>query len=239
MQGRLFGCAILYYRTPADSLKKILPPGLSLLTHNNWAFWSIVACRVDELRPGFLPSFMGIRYNQIAYRLMVTAKTKTEGEIKGLYFVRTDVNHIHAAKMGNFFSDFNYHQSKITFFRNNSSVTCDVIGQVGAPGNAKISLSYSNEWFQPKDSCFSSGQEAASFFGVPPSNLVPMPDGKTLSVARAIPDNEKWTPQPVTVHEASFAYLNHLKQTQTVLESALYVNQVRYNWEFGGKLPLA
>ena len=49
MVGRLSHCVLLSYRTPTDSVRGLLPPGLELRTHNGFAFWNIVVCRVERM----------------------------------------------------------------------------------------------------------------------------------------------------------------------------------------------
>ena len=77
--GRLSDCLLLSYRTPADAVRQLLPRGLELVTRGPFAFWNVVACRVDGMRLAGLPASCGVSYSHVAYRLHVQARTGNGG----------------------------------------------------------------------------------------------------------------------------------------------------------------
>jgi hypothetical protein len=114
MAGHLSECVLLAYRTPAESVKHLVPPPLELLTNQQWAFWNIVLCRIDRMRPAGFPRFTGLSYHHVAYRLYVQARTRAE-VITGLYFVRSDADSRVVTRLGNLLSAFHFHPGKIDF----------------------------------------------------------------------------------------------------------------------------
>lgn len=92
LRGRLDECILLTYRTPADSIRPLLPKGLEPVTHHArgtaWAFWNIAMCSIEQLRPSPVPRALGMACRVVAYRLLVRA-----GDVGGLYFCRSDIDH--------------------------------------------------------------------------------------------------------------------------------------------------
>ena len=92
LQGRLADTLLLTYRTPAESVRALLPEGLELVQRGPWAFWSVVCCKVEHLRPGGLPAALGASFHHVAYRLRVQAMTASAEVIDGLYFTHSDAD---------------------------------------------------------------------------------------------------------------------------------------------------
>src|SRR5215213_8264418 len=92
MNGRLSECLLLSYRTPARAVRKLVPGHLELVTRDGWAFWNVLACRVEGMRPAGVPKSLGVDYHHVAYRLHVKARTAAGETLRGLYFVRSDAD---------------------------------------------------------------------------------------------------------------------------------------------------
>ena len=100
--GRLSECLLLAYRTPAQNVRHLVPRGLELDTVGDYAFWNVVACTVQDMRPSLLPAACGVDYHHVAYRLYVKGHVAGEDNgagdaggadsrtLRGLYFVRSD-----------------------------------------------------------------------------------------------------------------------------------------------------
>jgi hypothetical protein len=65
------------------------------------------------LRPRHLPSFVGITYWHIAYRLYVRLLLQSGIAIEGLYFLRSDCDSRFIAITGNLMTDFRFHTANI------------------------------------------------------------------------------------------------------------------------------
>jgi hypothetical protein len=115
MTGRLSSCVLLSYRTPAAHVRHLVPPPLELVTRGPWAFWNVVACRVERMRPRGAPRWAGVCYHHVAYRLLVRAPgLGPDGrDLEGLYFVRSDADHSLITRGGNVASDFQFHRAEI------------------------------------------------------------------------------------------------------------------------------
>jgi hypothetical protein len=75
---------VLSYRTPVETVRPLLPPGLEPVTRGPWAFWQVV---VGLHRAGGTTSGGGF----VSYRLLVQAMNE-RGELRrGSYVLRDDV----------------------------------------------------------------------------------------------------------------------------------------------------
>ena len=246
MTGRLSECLLLSYRTPAASIRRLLPPGLSLVTRGPWAFWNVVACRVDAMRPRGLAAALGISYHHVAYRLMARARTADGQAVEGLYFVRSDADSGAIACTGNRFTNFLFHRSEIGFERRpgrDDALTVSVLGRRGhyeadallrvdtAPRDAAPSLS--------EGSPFTSPEEAARFLKYQPLGLSVDLDARWLKLAEVMRDEQAWRETPVRVIEAHWSFLDSIGQTDVQLERATRVEPLDYRWRLDRRLPLA
>ena len=68
IQAKLTDAVQLTYRTPAESVRGLLPDGLELVQRGPWAFWSVMLSRVEKARPAGVPAWCGVSYTQAAYR---------------------------------------------------------------------------------------------------------------------------------------------------------------------------
>ncbi len=117
MTGRLADCVLLSFRTPAEAVAPLLPDGLELVTRGPWAFWNVVACRVEAMRPQVAgvsaPAMAGVTYHHVAYRLLVQAMTHRADVRRGLYFLRSDADARLLGSFGNWTTDFKFHPATI------------------------------------------------------------------------------------------------------------------------------
>ncbi|MEM1109418.1 MAG: DUF2071 domain-containing protein [Planctomycetota bacterium] len=248
MIGRLTDCVLLSYRTPAASVAHLIPEGLELVTRGPWAFWNVVACRVDAMRPAFpgaidTPHALGVTYHHVAYRLLVQAMTDRADVRKGLYFVRSDADARVLGTVGNWMTDFKFHPADITL--NAAQITntgheyaLNVTTHDGQ-GDARLSLA-PNPPALAQGSCFPTLQDAQEFLKYQPYALaVTGRNGqRQLSIAEVQRDESKWVETPVSLREADFALFRELGQTEARFELATRVAAMDYTWKLGRRETL-
>jgi hypothetical protein len=231
MVGRLSDCLLLAYRTPLDAIAGLLPPGLSPVTHGGYAFWNVVACRVEKMRPAHIPRAFGMSYHHVAYRLYVRAATRG-GEITGLYFLRSDADSSLISAGGNLTSDFRFHGSQISLTTDAQTFSTRVTSK-DASGDADILATLANEARLAADSCFASIEEANHLLKYQPFGL--SVHNKVLHVAEVLRDESCWRESAVTVGPSQFSYLDSLHQHNLRLERATRVDAIDYRWRLGRK----
>ena len=254
--GRLNECLLLAYRTPEHKVRHLLPHGLELLTRDGFAFWNVVACTVQDMRPALLPARLGVSYHHVAYRLYVQARVEGQVDpVRGLYFVRSDADSALVGRMGNVLSAFRFHPAEVEISNGNSVLTVSVrggeaepdarCGEPGAaPGDAIVRVAADGvpvEASLAQGSPFQSVADAERFLKYPPLGLSVDLDGKYLKLAEAIRDEAKWTETPARVIESRLRFFEALGLTsrEVKLERASRVAPIDYRWRLGKRLPLA
>lgn len=235
MVGRLAECVLVSYRTPAGSVRGWLPAGLELVTRGEWAFWNIVACRVEGMRPAGLPSWLGLDYHHVAYRLLVRAQV-AGATVDGLYFLRSDADNGLIAASGNWLSDFRFHRAAISVQGTGRDLALRVRSSGRRGGEAELEVENAAGAVLAEDSCFASAAEAAGFLKYRPLGLAVDERTGNVKLAEVFRDEARWREQPLRVARARWEFLENLGQGEARLEWASRVAPIDYRWRLGRRL---
>lgn len=258
MKGRLSECLLLSYRTPAQSVRHLVPESMELVTRGGWAFWNVVACRVDEMRPVGAPASLGVGFNHVAYRLHVKARAASGETLRGLYFVRSDADSRLIGSLGNWLTHFRFHAADVELSRATAAaagaalaelLTLAVQGCDEADGTADALLrvlagagdgsDQSGPATPPLGSPFSSAAEAEDVLRYCPLALAVDLDGRYLEMGEVVHDESKWRERPVRVIEAHWNFFQRLGQDDLHLERATRVDPLDYRWRLGRRAEVA
>jgi hypothetical protein len=251
MNGRLSECLLLSYRTPARTVRNLIPRCMELVTCDGWAFWNVVACTVENMRPAGVPRRLGVSYHHVAYRLLVKARTADGETLRGLYFVRSDADSRLISKFGNAMTDFRFHPAAVEFSRADDNGSDLLTVSVQGPGDdgkgdalARVLAPRGDgngaaDTVPPLGSPFRSAAEAAEFLKYCPLGLSVDLDGRYLRLAEVVRDEKAWREQPVRVIEAHWPFLRELGQDQLHLERATRVAPIDYKWRLGRRAAVA
>ena len=237
-QARLGPCVLLTYRTPATDVERLVPHGLELVRRGPYAFWNVVACRVEAMRPAGWPVWCGVTYHHVAYRLRVRTMTDDAAVLEGLYFARSDADDRVLCALGNRLSDFRFHPATITLAATDRSLALRVTGRGDSRAAAELAVR-TGEPRRAPDSCFPTIADAAAFCTYVPLGLSVE---TTLTahwarLAEVTRDATVWHEQPVTVDRARFAFFN-ATDPQARLEWATRLTPVDYRWTLGRRVKL-
>jgi len=240
MNGRVADCVQLNYRTPAESVRALLPEGLELVTRGPWAFWNVMCCRVEKLRPSGVPKVCGLTYTHVAYRLQVQAMNERAEVVRGLYFTRSDADARVAALLGNRLTDLRLHPAAITLDAGDCGVRCVVSGTDDALGNLELDAAHAPARLA-SDSCFPSIEDARRFCRYTPNGLAVTNAGgkRLLRITRVSRPEHAWSETPLAIHSAKLGYFDAIGQTEHVqLEWACRLSPMDYRWDVGQTVPL-
>jgi len=229
------------YRTPADTVRHLVPRQMELLTRGTWAFWNVVACTVEGMRPAGAPRCLGVDYHHVAYRLHVRARTADGQTLSGLYFVRSDADSGLVGRFGNALTDFHFNPAGVELSRESGVVTLAVQGRHDESADALVRVS-TEELAAPtlaEGSPFASAEEADRFLEYCPLGLSVDLDGRYLHLAEVRRDASAWRERPVRVIEAHWKFFRHLGQDDVHFERATRVDPIDYRWRLGRRLALA
>lgn len=229
MTGRISACVLLAFRVPRRQVESLVPAGLELVTHGEWAFWNVVASRIEAMRPAGLPAWCGLSYHHVAYRLYVRAQN-TNPSAEGLFFVRSDADQTLIATTGNWLSDFRFHRSQIAFSATPTEVSVQVHSREAAAELHALPAAVSGT--PEADSCFDSCAAAAKFLKYRPLGLAPA--AGAVRLAEVFRNEAEWHEAPLTVRSARFQFLDQFGPHQ--LELATQVAPLDYRWRLGNHL---
>jgi hypothetical protein len=224
IRGRIAQCWLFVYRTPVETAAELLPRQIEAVTKNGFAFWNIVVCRLEGMRPAPLPVVVGLGYWHVAYRLHVRATRESGEPIEGLYFARSDCDRRVVAVAGNWFTDFNFHVARIRVGAHTSGVT----GKVTSP-DAAASFEIDRRAIPQltPGSPFASLGEAASALEYKPAALSAVGSAE-VNMVKVRRDAAAWHWKPVAVKEARWQFL---EKYDASFELCYEVGPVDYLWE--------
>lgn len=232
-KGRLTDCLLLSFRTPRDDAKKFIPRGFKLLTHNNMAFWNVCACRVEGLHPGGLP-FVSFTYHLVSYRLHVRVPASNNHELRGMYNVRTDVDHGFVKSAGNMTTDMKFESAKIALKNSDGVYDLAVEDTRDGIGDSYFLGERTDEWYLEADSCFADADEARRVLRHTPQGLSLDKRGRVVDVIDMERDDGAWKESPMRVARSGFAFFKHMEQPEAFLELATAVDPLVCTWRIGG-----
>ncbi len=227
VKGYLRRSIALTYAFPKEELQSYLPPHLELdCFQDTWAFVTIAFVETEQLRPFFLPPFMGNNFLLIGYRIFVRY-TNTKGKrLRGLYIIESTTNSKKMASLSKLFTRYNFGYQDIRFTAGNP------LEIVSVKGNIVLRLRKQEAPFSlPKDSVFSSMKEARRFQG-------PLPftfhyDSEKKQMIRVQGVRPHWEVQPLEVIEARVPKIAQLGKSAPMLSNAFLVADIPYQWNKG------
>lgn len=128
-------CFLVNFSMEPNTLRGVLPPGLSPDLYNGKAFVSIVVSDLQDMRIGYFSRLTGFDYTQIVYRAIVRAPN---GE-RGVYFIRSDANSAAMSIAGSLFSNFNFNLASILWQGKENLPLTGIRGSLDDDENSNLS----------------------------------------------------------------------------------------------------
>jgi hypothetical protein len=226
MVGNISRCWLFVYKTPANDVRHLLPSQLELVEHHGRAFWNVVVCQVQDMRPKLSPFPIGVTYWHIAYRLYVRFKPYQKDAIEGLYFLRSDCDNSLMAVIGNVLTDFNFHTASIRVAQDSQFIKM----KIAAPGgDAYATINVTKPPTLSAQSKFSSLDEASQFLKYKPNGISINSNG-LANIVHIVRNEQNWRSKLVTVEEAKWSFF---EDTDISLEICYEVEPIFYQWNRG------
>ncbi|HEV8605868.1 MAG TPA: DUF2071 domain-containing protein [Tepidisphaeraceae bacterium] len=226
---------VLAYAFPGQALAPLLPPGLKLDTYEDFGFLAIAMVRTRQLRPSFLPAFLGHSFFLTGYRIFVRHQEHDTGRnLRGLRILRSDTDHRLMAFFGNRLTHYNYRPARVNWTRTPDAVEIDIRTPNGhADLHVRADLT-TRPAPLPDSSPFPDLQTARRFAGPLPFTFDYEP--QTHSIVKIQGVREHWDPQPIRVDVTRATFFDHppFNQLGTPrLANAFYLEDVPYQWKRG------
>lgn len=228
LQGTLADCFLLSCSTPIEKVRHLVRSPLELITADGLAFWNIVLCRVENMRPAGLPSCTGISYCHIAYRLYVKAPLPGGAEQRGLYFLRSDVDSRLIGWGSNLFTDFKCRHARIDWDVREEQGRV-MVESAGGGAHFRFTTPSLARPVGPLE----------SLLRYEPAGLSLDKTGTRLRVTEIFRDESQWREDPIEVTEARWEFLEQQGERGLKIVRATRVEPIRYRWAIGKELEIA
>jgi hypothetical protein len=227
---------VITYAFEAPILEPLVPPGLTLDTHNGFGFLAIALVDTRSMRPRGLPSIFGLDAQLAGYRIF----TRLAGaqSLRGLRILRSDTNRLPIERGGNLLTHYQYNFSKIAVEEQPGKINWEIqTANHSADLDVTADLA-SAPLHPPADSPFTNWREARRFAGPLPYTFDYEPE--THSIIRIEGRRRNWIPRPISVkvHRCTFLDQAPFANAKPRLASAFYVSSIPYEWRRGIRVAL-
>lgn len=230
--GRLDRCWLFTYRAPVETVRELLPRPLEPVTRGPYAFWNIVVCHINSMRPKHFPAFVGVDYWHLAYRLYARLPLASGETIEGLYFLRSDCDQHLMTLVGNLLTDFHFHTAR--FHVQQGADDLEIwLDSSDVPAHVRL-LPGVLPQLEP-DSPFASLDEAAAFLKYKPYSLALDRAGRA-NVVHITRDEQAWRSRLARVERADWPFLRAYDARPEVCYA---VEPIQYQWDRGRLYPPA
>ncbi|MCW3103272.1 MAG: hypothetical protein JWO09_1712 [Bacteroidetes bacterium] len=219
---------VLTFAVPKEQLQALIPECLELDTfQDKWAFVAVAMVQTKGLRPKGFPKFMGNDFFLIGYRVFVRYTNNAGKSLRGLYILKSETDKKKMEFAGNIFTHYNYTTTDI--IQTEHANTKEIIS---VRSKFKVAIRTTAENIAlPSHSPFADWKEARRFAGPLPFTFTYNSAAKQVLIIEGVRQN--WKPDPVSVVEYDFDFLNSMKLENAVLANAFIIRNVPYYWKKG------
>lgn len=233
MQAYFEHVLVLTYAFPAAILVPLLPPGLVLDTYQDSGFLAIAMVKTRNLRPRFLPRFIGGEFFLTGYRIFSRYRTRSGKLLRGLRILRSDTDSDLMVRWGNRLTHYGYRKADVFWCATDRLLEIKIRTPGGeADLHVRAQLGEGNAPL-PEGSPFPNERVARKFAG-------PLPftfdyEQETDSIVRVRGVRQAWDPKTIRVEvlQNTFIEKGPFAGTHPILASAFHLVNVSYRWTRG------
>lgn len=218
---------VLTYAFPLEELRPLVPDCLELDSYRDqWGFLAVALVQTENLRPHFLPPFLGNDFTLLGYRIFVRFRGPDKRRRRGLYILRSETDRARMVWLGNLFTRYRYRRVGITW--NDEVITSSEGLIIRRDQGAKQPA-------LPESTVFPDWRTARRFAG-------PMPFTFSIDRQRGLittvqGTRTSWVPEPVRILEAQVPFLDEIGLRGHRLANAFATKDLAYRWEKGRTEP--
>jgi hypothetical protein len=227
VQGVISRRVLLNFRIDPEALERVLPKPFKPKLYKGVGIGGVCMIRFKELRPKFLPKWLGLRSENAAHRIAV--QWEQDGNLcEGVYIPRRDTNSIFNSVLGGRVFPGIFNRSTFDVDEQNDNVCVSIVRRDG--GN-EITFRGRVADEMPKSSVFPSLDDAANFFSLGATGYSAT---KTANHYHGMDlDCITWSIHPMVVDTAEscfFGDLERFPQGTVEVDCALLMNDVDHKW---------
>ena len=230
VSARFDHCLVLAYALPRAALQPLLAPGLELDVYGDFGFVAVALVQTRDLRPAFLPPFLGQNFFLAGYRIFTRYQSNKGRNLRGLQILRSDTDKPLMKFAGNLLTHYNYRLArtrvewdgpKLTVETRAPDVHLDVAANVATPSAL------------PPNSPFPDLETARRYAGPLPYTFDYERQTRSLILIKGV--RKKWDPMPVEVEVRANTFFDDPRfgGATPILANAFYLADVPYRWEPG------
>jgi hypothetical protein len=210
---------------PAVSLEPLVAPGLTLDTVGACGFLAALCVQTYRLRPRGLPTWLGINFVLVAYRVFV--RCDRAGGARGLQILSSETNRSIMALGGGLFTYYAYRKVRARVERAGRMLHVET--------SSGFDVTVKDE-APPLPPVFTDWDQARSYTGPMPFTFASIGSGR--AVASIEGTRVHWEPRPVAITTAAIPFFTRLVPEARPV-SAFLMEDVSYEWKRGCVQPLA
>ena len=88
-KGELYEVKLINFLVALEEVQPLVPKGLKVRDFDGQAIISIVNVKLKNMRPVFAPKPLSFDYQHVAFRLLVDDREYSDGQCKGIYFIKS------------------------------------------------------------------------------------------------------------------------------------------------------
>jgi Uncharacterized conserved protein (COG2071) len=219
---------LINYLVEADVGSRLLPKPFRLKLHRGYGIASICIIRLEQIRPGFLPRFLGCSSENVAHRIAVIWDQPSGEQGDGVFILRRDTNSwINHYAGGRIFPG----EQKMANFAVTDSESLVTMSIRARDGRMAIDLSASEAASLPSSSCFDSLANSSSFFQAGSVGYSVTRDCCRFDGMRL--ESHGWDVRPLTMERLESSFFDdetNFPEGSVIFDHALIMRNLRHEW---------
>jgi uncharacterized protein YqjF (DUF2071 family) len=219
---------LVNFRVDAEVMRCFLPAPFRPKLHNGHAIAGICLIRLEQIRPRWLPSFLGIASENAAHRIAVLWDDPPGVESEGVFIPRRDtgsfLNHLAGGRL----FPGEHHLADFDVTDDGSKITMAIRAR---DGRMAVDLRAQQSDSLPNTSCFASLQESSAFFAGGSVGYSVTHDSTRLDGIRL--HTHDWRVHPLAVeqvHSTFFADESVFPTGSVAFDHALIMRDIGHEW---------
>jgi len=224
---------LVNYRVKPEVLERLVPKPFRLKIVRGWGLAGLCLIRLEALRPGFLPAWLGLGSENSAHRIAVEWDGE-HGPCEGVFIPRRDTNSLLNCWAGGRL--FPGASGAADFFsaETGGRVALEMRSREGDT-SIRLEVEAAEHW--PEGSVFGSLEEASAFFRAGCCGWSPTRDGRGFEGAAL--DPETWSMTPLKVCRLASSYFADERRFPAgswELDSAILMRGIAHAWRDLGRM---
>jgi hypothetical protein len=219
---------LVNFRVDADVMQRFLPAPFRPKLHRGHAIAGICLIRLEQIRPGWLPSYCGLSSENAAHRIAVRWDDPSGAQHEGVFIPRRDTGSWLNQLAGGRLFPGEHHAAHFRVADNGAEITMSIRARDGA---MSIQLRAQEAESLPASSCFESLAASSKFFEGGSAGYSVTRDCCRLDGIRL--QTHAWRVRPLAVDHVESSFFSdhsHFPPGSVVFDHALIMRDVAHEW---------